>query len=88
MKIGSVKPVSSSAIIKKICEYKTNIYFNQQSIRNNIVCHYAKVNVLNTSPNSKFTHKKTQIFKIKIKLDFCILRNKRLMENFLKYTWL
>ena len=54
----------------KICKYEANIYFNQQSIHNNVVRDYAKINIPNTSPVSEFTHKKTLIFKIKNEIRF------------------
>jgi len=49
-----------------ICQYQNltgnyincnaNIYFNQKCIQNNIVPKFAKINIPNTSPASKFTH--------------------------------
>jgi hypothetical protein len=58
----------------KICEWNANTYFNQQSIRNNVVRDHVKIIVPNTSPTSKFTHKKTRIFKIKNEIRFLYLK--------------
>jgi hypothetical protein len=61
---------------KKTCKCNANIYFNQQSIRNNVVRDYTKLNVPNTSPASKFTYKETQILKIKNEFRFLYIKKR------------
>ena len=50
---------------RKLYNCNANIYFNKKCLRNNTDLKFAKINIPNTSPASKFTQHKASPFKIK-----------------------
>jgi len=46
-----------------------NIYFNQKCIQNNTIPEFAKINIPNNSPASKFTHTHTHTQKVTFRHD-------------------